>query len=60
MQAPFNLVIQATSRVVRYGQESLAHVGTTRLYIWARPIFMEAGAESLSRGHAFAAGWALR
>jgi hypothetical protein len=51
MPALFLLLLQT----LRYGQ-----VLGARLYAWARPVPVEAGAELLARGRLFAADWAAR
>jgi hypothetical protein len=42
-------------QILRYGQ-----VLGARLYAWARPVRVEAGAELLARGRQFATDWTAR
>lgn len=37
--------------IIHYGQEFLVRVVATRLFIWARPIVVDAGIEVLAQGH---------
>jgi len=60
MPASLHLFLQGTFRIVRYGRVLLARVVSSRLYIWARPVLVEAGAELLMRGDAFAVGWTAK
>lgn len=55
-----HFILQTTLRIVRQGQGLLARVVDMRLYAWARPILIEAGAELLARGQVFVVEWAAR